>query len=214
MAHTSPAVAAVIGDVIASRDSGDRASLQKNLVAVMGQLNNTHKAIQPLSMTVGDEFQGLYRDLTTALAVALRLRIELLPSIDVRVGIGWGELTLVPTDPPFGQDGPCWWRAREAIDDVKSGESSNSVPGSVRTMSRTGTDADALLNGYLGLRDHIVSDFDDLDTRLAALRLDGFSQVEMARTVGLSQSAVSRRLQNHGISAIISGQPAVLVVPE
>ncbi len=214
MTHSSLSVAAVIGDVIASRDSGDRASLQNNLVAVMGRLNKTHKAIQPLTMTVGDEFQGLYGDLTTAFELALRLRVELMPSVDVRVGIGWGELTLVPTDPPFGQDGPCWWRARDAIDEVKSGESSNSVPNSLRTMTRTGTDADALLNGYLGLRDHLVSDFDDLDARLAVLRLDGLSQVEMARAVGLSQSAVSRRLQNHGISAIISGQPTVLVVPE
>lgn len=215
MVHkSSPPVAAIIGDVIASRDSGDRENLQKNLVGVMAGLNSAHEAIQPLTMTVGDEFQGLYGDLSKAFEVALRLRVELMPSVDVRVGIGWGELTLVPADPPFGQDGPCWWRARDAIDEVKRSESLNSVPNSLRTMSRTGTDADALLNGYLGLRDHIVSDFDDLDARLAILRLEGFSQVEMARSVGLSQSSVSRRLQNHGISAVVSGQPATLVVPK
>lgn len=214
MHKLSSSVAAVVGDVIASRDSGDRANLQQNLASVMGELNRSHEAVQPLMMTVGDEFQGLYADLTRAFQVALRLRIDLMPSIDIRVGIGWGELTLVPEDPPFGQDGPCWWRARDAIDEVKSAESANSVPNSLRTKCRTGSSTDALLNGYLSLRDHILSDFDDLDARLAALRLDGFSQVEMAQAVGLSQSSVSRRLQNHGISAVISSQPATVVVPE
>lgn len=214
MTHNSAeAVVAIIGDVIASRDSGDRENLQSNLVATMAGLNVNGTALQSMTMTVGDEFQGLYRDLGDALAVALRLRLELMPAIDVRVGIGWGELTLVPADPPFGQDGPCWWRAREAIDAVKRGESSNSVPNSVRTLCRTGTDADELLNGYLGLRDHIVSGFDEVDALLGVMRIDGRSQVEMAGAVGLSQSAVSRRLENHGISTVVTGQPTSLVVP-
>ncbi len=206
-------VAAIIGDVIASRDSGDREKLQQHLVAAMGDLNDSGRALQPLTMTVGDEFQGLYGDLSAAFETALHLRLLLLPSVDVRVGIGWGELTLVPADPPFGQDGPAWWRAREAVDAVKRGESSNSVPKSVRTLCRTGGEADDLLNGYLGLRDHVVSGFDSIDVSLAVMKFAGRSQTEMAREVGLSQSAVSRRLENHGISTVIGGQPTSVGVP-
>lgn len=206
-------MAALVGDVIASRDSHDRETMQRKMVAVMTIVNGEIPAVQQLTMTVGDEFQGLYATLDEALRAALRLRLELIPDIDVRMGIGWGELTLAPVDPPFGQDGPCWWRAREAIDEVKQGEASNSVPNSLRTRCRTGTGMDGLINSYLGLRDHVVSGFDEIDARLSVLRLAGSTQAEMAATIGLSQSSVSRRFQSHGLFAVIDVQPASVVMP-
>jgi SatD family (SatD) len=208
MTHKSPpTMVAIVGDVIASRDSRDREALQENMVTAMEVLNEEIPAVQPLTMTVGDEFQGLYENLERAFFASLRLRLELANAADVRIGIGWGELTLAPVNPPFGQDGPCWWRAREAINEVKKGESSNSVPNSLRTLCRTGTRMDDLINGYLGLRDHVVSGFDDIDVRLSLLRLAGSTQAEMASVVGLSQSSVSRRFQSHGLFTVIDGQP-------
>ena len=44
-----------------------------------------------------------------------RVRLAVAPSVDVRFGIGWGEVTLL--DEATGiQDGPGWWSAREAIE--------------------------------------------------------------------------------------------------
>lgn len=163
-------------------------------------------------MTVGDEFQGLYPSLAGALQSALRLQLALLPMVDIRIGIGWGELTLQPDDPPFGQDGPCWWRARDAIGKVKAGESSKSVPRSRRVLCRTGTDQDELLNAYLGLRDHIVTRFDAIDAEIASLVMADTNQVEIARRVDLSQSSVSRRLQSHGILVLIDLEPRTVAV--
>lgn len=202
----------MIGDVIASRHSQDRENLQQTLARVMGTVNKTIPAIQPIMMTVGDEFQGLHAGLADSFRAALRLRLALLPAIDVRIGIGWGELTLEPTNPPFGQDGPCWWRARDAIEEVKRGETSKSVPKSRRVASYTGTDLDQLLNGYLGARDHILSGFDEIDLGIAALKLEGVTQAAISKTVGLSQSSVSRRLHSHGIFVVLDEEPRVIEV--
>ena len=199
--------AALVGDVIASRQTGDREELQQFLDEAMIRGNSVATAVQPLRMTIGDEFQGLFDDVQSAISATLHIRLALLPSVDVRIGIGWGTLDMVPKDPPFGQDGPCWWRAREAIDEVKKSESSNAVPRSVRTLVKTGDASEDLFNAYLVSRDHITAGWDEVDFEIARLHIEGTNQTRISREVGLSQSSVSRRLQNHGILAVLGYQP-------
>ena len=119
---------------------------------------------------------------------------------------------MVAETPPFGQDGPCWWRAREAIEKVKANESTNSTPKARRVRCVTGTDVDELLNAYLGARDHIIEGLDETDTSIALMRMEGASQREIANAVGLSQSAVSRRLNGHGILELLDGSPGAVSV--
>ena len=208
MTHNSEtAYAALLGDVIASRHSGDREELQHMLDDAMSRGNAAGQPVQPLRMTIGDEFQGLFGHVVEAVSASLQIRMTLRPTVDVRIGIGWGTLDLVPQDPPFGQDGPCWWRAREAIEEVKKSELSNSVPRSVRTLVRTGDSSDELINAYLVSRDHITAGWDEVDVEIAGLFRDGVNQTKISEQVGLSQSSVSRRLQNHGILTVLQFEP-------
>jgi hypothetical protein len=208
MTHNSEgSYAALLGDVIASRHSGDREELQHMLDDAMSQGNAAGQPVQPLRMTIGDEFQGLFGSIPEAVSASLQIRLMLRPTVDVRIGIGWGPLDLVPQEPPFGQDGPCWWRAREAIEEVKRSESSNSVPRSVRTLVRTGDSSDELINAYLVSRDHITAGWDEVDVEIAHLFRDGVNQTRISEQVGLSQSSVSRRLQNHGILTVLQYEP-------
>ena len=72
-------------------------------------------AVDPPAFTVGDEFQGAFTSVGLAIDAALSLRLAVAPEIDVRFGIGWGEVTML--DEAAGiQDGPGWWAAREAIE--------------------------------------------------------------------------------------------------
>lgn len=208
MTHKS--YAALVGDVIASRQTGDREQLQHLLDKAMIRGNTVAPAVQPLRMTIGDEFQGLFDDVQSAVSATLQIRLALLPSVDVRIGIGWGTLDMVPQDPPFGQDGPCWWRAREAIDEVKKSESSNAVPRSIRTLVKTGDGDEQLFNAYLVSRDHITEAWDEVDFEIARLHVEGINQTEISRQVGLSQSSVSRRLQNHGILVVLGYRPGAV----
>lgn len=211
MTDKSVGYAALVGDVIASRQTDDRENLQYNLSKSMSSVNQVTNAVQPLTMTVGDEFQGLYDDLATSLRVALRIRLAIYP-VGIRIGIGWGELTLPPESPPFGQDGPCWWRAREAIEQVEIGERSNATARSTRTIFRSGTDIDDLVNSYLSARDQILAGLDGIDVEIALLKLAGSNQREIAQDVGLSQGSVSRRLQGHGLFALLDDQPRIVPI--
>ena len=71
-----------------------------------------------LRVTVGDEFQGTYATLGDAVDAALQVRLALLPEVDTRFGLGRGEVTVLDARRGI-EDGPGWWAARAAIEDVQ-----------------------------------------------------------------------------------------------
>ncbi len=205
--------AALIGDVIGSRRHPDRRVLARVLSKALDRVNEVVEGLQPLTVTIGDEFQGTYRTIGDALMVSLRLGAATVGEVDVRVGIGWGELIVQePGRSPFGQDGPCWWRAREALDRVRTAERSYRWPPSWRTAAITGTQTDGLLEAYLMARDHILGRLDAIDGKILWGLLDGTSQTELAESLGLDKSSVSRRARTHGLLALVRGVPITVDV--
>lgn len=205
--HTVTLRAALIGDVIGSRQAEDREKLQHGLRGGLAEVNETVSAVQPLTVTLGDEFQGAYRSLAEAVQASLLLQSSLLGVADIRVGMGWGELYFGDERSPLDQDGPCWWRARDALNSVEEGSRRHGVPQSKRTACVTGTSADERIGGYLLLRDHVVSRMDTVDGMILRGISRGESQKQLAEELGLNKSSVSRRVQSHGLQALILSLP-------
>ena len=196
--------AAVIGDVVGSRQATSRSRLQQRLDRALAAVNEAMVPVQPLTPTLGDEFQGMYGRVEDAIEASLRLRVELVGSVDVRIGIGWGTLrTQDVSRTPFGQDGPCWWRARDALQELARTERSNQEPNSLRTVCRTGNAQEPSYNAILVLRDQILSGIDEGDATILKLLIAGSSQLEAASRLGVNKSSVSRRMQSHGLSALL-----------
>ena len=112
----SPCV--VIGDLVGSRSVPDRREVHRVLEKALVAVNALVPAMTELRVTAGDEFQGSYRTLGAAIDAALRVRLELLPSLDARFGIGRGEVLILDADRGI-EDGPGWWAARAAIEQVE-----------------------------------------------------------------------------------------------
>ncbi len=205
-AGTGPYVA-VLGDVVASRRHPDR---DRRLAAIGGALdlaNGRVPATQSLTPTIGDEFQGLYVDLVSALDATLVVRLALLGEVDVRFGIGSGELLgYEASRAPFEQDGPAWWTAREAVDMVRDLEQRRERPRGLRTRwIDGGTDAPALVgavNAFLQCRDELVSAMDPRDADVLLGLLVDEPLTSIAKRVGVSVSAVSQRAIRGGLYAI------------
>lgn len=196
-------VAALIGDVIGSRKHPDRAVLQRRLVELLESV--TGRVGGRLDMTIGDEFQGAYPSLEDAVRASLLLHLEAGETIRFRIGVGWGDL-LVETAglAPFGQDGPAWWRARAAIEQLAE------MSGGARTLVDTDTDWDSMINHFLAMRDALVNGFDGADFSIATGLLAGRTQREIATEVGIHESSVSRRISNRGIGLIVDGAGAAI----
>jgi hypothetical protein len=188
-------VCAVIGDVVGSRLLPDRAAAQSRLQAELIATNAAVHAVQPLEATVGDEFQGAYASVAEAVLAALQVRLGLLPEIDVRVGIGVGEVDVIDADRrPMLQDGPGWWAARDALDDLarprRGGDRTAYVgPGQ------------AEVNAFLLVRDSLVERLGERGVRLLAGALRGRTQAELASAEGISRPAVSRQFAR-GVGAV------------
>ena len=115
-ASASPCV--LIGDVVGSRGARDRRALHQALEAALAAVDAAVPPVTGLRVTVGDEFQGTYATLGDAVDAALRVRLALLPEVDTRFGLGRGEVTVLDARRRI-EDGPGWWAARAAIEDVQ-----------------------------------------------------------------------------------------------
>ena len=156
----------------------------------------------PPAFTVGDEFG--YPTVGAAIDAALQVRLAVAPDIDVRFGIGWGEVTVL--DPSTGiQDGPGWWSAREAIEWTAAAQQQPALA-HVRTAYRSaaddGPDANAV-NAALLCRDHLLGSVDARSLRLLRGLLEHRTKKELAEMEGISASAVSQRTARDGLDLLV-----------
>ena len=200
---------AVIVDLVGSRAQPDRSMAQEQLVAALAEVNAAVGSIQPLAPTIGDECQGAFPELTSAVRAALLLRLLLPGSMDCRAGIGAGSWqTVGRSDYGPMQDGSGWWSARDAIVEAKHRETRRN-----RTLrswyaiaddAPEGAPSPALVNALLLCRDDIVTGMSDRSRRLLLGLLRGRTQVELADDEAISQSAVSQNLRRSGALAVVA----------
>lgn len=222
-------VATLIGDVVGSRRTADRTVLHEALLAAIQEVNAAGPVV-PLRITLGDEFQGVFRDVPAAVGAMLTLRLRLLgatgpagPVTDTRYGLGWGPVQLLEPDTGVHgvQDGPGWWSARRAIEEVAEA-GSHRRGGALRARFCDTADPDArpyadaggtplagLVNATLGTLDELVAGLSDLDVRLIRGTAAGLTQSQLAAAEGITQSAVSQRLARNGSWALLAALRAL-----
>lgn len=201
--------ATLIGDLIGSREAEGRIALQGVLRRALDHVNELLDPLQPLEPTVGDEFQGAFRDPLSAGRAGLLLRLELLKEaeVDARFGLGWGEVTVFEDRTPLSQDGPGWWSARAAIERV-DGLSRDGRTDFVRTYLESSEPREMTrgelkaLNAFFFCRDALVAQMKPRSRRLLLGLLLGKSQAVLGAEERISQSAVSQNLAASGAWAI------------
>lgn len=199
---------AVIGDVVGSRRH-DRRELQVLLDETFALVAGTVASEQDFTMTIGDEFQGIFARLDLALVATFLAQTALIDRVGLRFGIGVGEVIQVGGAPPFQQDGSAWWRAREALDRVRQAERSRGTPPHLATgLVAPGHPEEEMTSRYLALRDHIVGGLDRTDGDIVLGLMNGETQAAIADRIGIDKGAVSRRVSRHGLSALLGSLPA------
>ena len=207
---TGPSVA-VIGDLKDSRAYPDRLALHRRFEAALAGINRAFTPPVPLRITVGDEFQGIFPGLGAAVQATLRLRLALLPDIDVRQGIGWGDV-LVLEQSPRVEDGPAWWAARAAIEAVEAHERTAAVRvvrtafavAPVDSRQRGKAPDPDVVNAALMLRDQVVGGLSERSMSVLDGLMRGRRQQDIADDLGISASAVSQRIRADGIGILLA----------
>lgn len=192
----------LIGDLVGSRDLPDRAGAQDLLAGALGAVNETLDPLQPLEPTVGDEVQGGFATLADATLAALLVRLTCLPVVDVRCGLGEGDVRVHDAARrPLLQDGPGWWTAREALEVMAAPRKA-----ALRTwFVGAGDEETCRVNAYLLCRDQLVDRLNDRGRRMLRAALLGATQREIARTEQITESAVSQQFAR-GVAAVRDAQ--------
>ncbi|MDR2322162.1 SatD family protein [Microbacterium sp. NPDC089698] len=202
---------AVILDIVGSRSLDDRSDAQHALDDAISRVEADRPlATTPLRPTVGDEQQGLYPTLDTALAALTLLRLALPEGIDCRFGVGIGPVEEIPTASGALPEGPGWWAARAAIERTHALQR-RTVPGARTWVVAHDAEDEAThllarqANIALLTRDQLITDMSARTRRLTYGRCLGVMQRELAAAEGITQPAVSQALASSGAGAVIEG---------
>src|SRR5438552_5075102 len=86
-------VIAVIGDIVASKKLAQRNVFQRRLGKALDQTSGTARHLaSPYTITLGDEFQAVYRKADRLFADAFDIMAEIHP-VRIRIAFGIGGLT-------------------------------------------------------------------------------------------------------------------------
>lgn len=206
--HSMPV--AVIADIVGSRRLAQRDEAQRVLDETIGRVERAFPlAVEPMRPIAGDEEQGVYPALEAAMAAILLQQLALPDGLECRYGIGIGPIRTIDSAERTISEGPGWWAARAAIDEVHARQ--RRTVSSARTWVVASPEENAdmqtatrLANASLIARDEIVARLSERQRRLAYGRCLGTTQRELAAQEGIGQSAVSQALARSGADAIVA----------
>ncbi len=186
---------ALIGDVVGSKDVPKRADFQKRLLHALKRINDRkpRAVVSPYTITLGDEFQAVYRAADTLFADIFSILAEMHP-VEIRFGVGVGELTTpVNSKQALGMDGPAFHRARKAITILKESGYLISLQGADAPQGPA-FDHWNLLNHLLNFVSHKVGSWERNRLRIVSGRLEGRSAPELERELKVSKVAIYKNI--------------------
>lgn len=199
---TSGICVALLGDIVRSRDAADRAALHRHVSDALAAANARHSPLHRLRVTVGDEFQGVFPTMGSALAASYTIRLALTGEADVRFGLGRGTVRVVDVESNI-QDGSAWWSARAAIEAIEA--RAHGARRVLRTGLAAGDDAGANsieLVTAVEMVDALLASVDDTGRVILTTLLAGRPQSDAAGLLGISGSAVSQRVARGGLAIL------------
>lgn len=198
--HFNPYIA-IIGDIKKSKNIADRKTAQIKLNNVLHYINQKYESAisAKFMITLGDEFQGLLHEGTNVLNIIEEIQREMYP-VQIRFGIGVGEIiTDINSEMAIGADGPGYYKAREAIEELKNSEQKNKTQSSdIRIeIEDDKCSVSPMLNTIFSLMTVIRNNWSNRQREII-LEFDKYkgSQLECAERLHISQSSVQRSLTN------------------
>jgi hypothetical protein len=178
----------VIGDVVGSKRVKARAALQRTLAAELAAVSAGHGGLaSPYTLTLGDEFQAVYRRAGGLFADLVRIRAACLPA-EIRLSVAVGRIvTAINPQQALGMDGPAFHVARERIERLKREGGRFAVSGDLPGDAAARDAAVALLSAW-------TEGWKPNRWRILLGRLQGRPVADLAAELGISEPAVYKNL--------------------
>lgn len=180
----------LIGDIVASKNIRQRKKFQSEFQNLISALNTEHrdKIVSPLTITLGDEFQGLLNDSKNLFLMIHKIQSSFI-NVTFRFALSVGNIsTKINLDSAIGMDGSGFHDARKAMDRNKKEN---------RHFSFCGDQTESLLiDNMLYWIDYATAKWNKEKWKTIMLKLQGKSQKEIEQQVKISQSAISQNFRS------------------
>jgi hypothetical protein len=190
-------VVAVIGDVVASRGIAARAQFQRKLGKILRARTKAATGLaSPYTLTLGDEFQAVYRSADSLWVDLIELLAAIHP-VRARLAIGVGELsTRINPEQALGMDGPAFHHARAAMTALKEN-------GGRLLLRADAEEPWHLANHSLTLIAHYLDGWAATRLRVLAALLRGESVRDMESALKISKVAVYKNINVAALDAVV-----------
>ncbi len=175
--------------MIGSRKLENRSVLQKKFSAALSTVQKRYAQhiVSPLTVTIGDEFQAVLKEPSHLFALLYEIE-QSLKTVTLRYGFGIGAIsTAINYQAAIGMDGPAFHNARTSIEQAR------------KTKTRYGFICgdpviDKRINVLLNWIDISTKSWPPEKHTILHLYCKRVTQKEIARSVSMSQSAVSQHI--------------------
>lgn len=196
---------ALIGDVVGSKDVPKRADLQKKLTQALKKINDRkpRPVVSPYTVTLGDEFQAVYKTADTLFLDVFSILVEVYPE-KIRFGVGLGELTTpINSKQALGMDGPAFHRARAAIAVLKESEDLIRLQGEPPPQQKPEFDQWRLFAYLLNFVSQKVGNWERNRLRIICGLLANRSVAELEQELKVSKVAVYKNINTAALDEFV-----------
>lgn len=212
---------AVIGDIIKSKSIVNRGEVQEQLKSVLDKVNRDYAdaLASKFTLTLGDEFQGVFRSGNNVLRLLDEIIFNLKP-VELRFGIGIGSLkTALDPNASIGADGPAYWNARKAIEIAHKNNDYGRA--NIELCAEGEQELVELVNQILKLTAFQASGWRESQIEVYRLILqegiDSPAQINhqgLAKLLDIQPSSLTRRLESSGIKRYMSSRQMAAIAME
>lgn len=189
----------LIGDIVHSRNVNDRNAVQRKFSSACARLNVEAEQLSlasPLTITLGDEFQAVFKNSARLWECILRLEAVMAP-LEIRFAVGVGAIsTPLKSDSAMGMDGPAFYAARAAMEQLKK------MGGRYRIAGLA--DNEVFINAVLDLLGRNRMKWRASRVLILASLLQGKNASEISKLTKTSEQAVYRNIRDGALGTIFN----------
>ncbi len=187
----------LIGDIVASKKINNRAAVQKKLNKLFDRINEGNGSLEsPFTITLGDEFQAVYKNADTVFPDIWEILFLLYPE-HARFSVGTGSIsTKINRQQAIGMDGPAFYNAREGLNELKENFYLFGVKGEGIINSE-------LINQILYFTSHSVEKWKSTRMKIFKFLMEGLTIKEIAKKIKITDKAVYKNIDTSGMYLIM-----------
>lgn len=190
---------ALIGDIVKSREQSARKKFQTKLKRKLNSISKKSTSLlSPLTITLGDEFQAVYKNADEIFSHMFEILTSVYPS-KIRFTIGVGKIsTSINKKSAIGMDGEAFYIARDNMNMIKKN-------GSLIYVGGIDDPVEKIVNLNLELISNQISDWNLNRLKIFFNLLKGENRYSrISKSLSISERAVYKNISSGSLDVIVA----------